>query len=155
MIGDCKPRYDRENGNGRLKNPTAACHKHSLNRRTSSREVQMDSATSGLIAVLTHPALKSHDAVIRVYDEAGNVIETREHVVRFPRVLSWAPSRPPQERQPPVTPSGNANGVASFQTAGCSRSDTPAKRKSCDRPTDWQEKSRTSFSAHWSLEIVS
>jgi len=26
---------------------------------------------------------RSHDAVIRVYDEAGNVIETHEHVREF------------------------------------------------------------------------
>jgi hypothetical protein len=26
---------------------------------------------------------RSHDAVIRVYDEAGNVIETREHAGGF------------------------------------------------------------------------
>jgi len=26
---------------------------------------------------------RSHDAVIRVYDEAGNVIETREHTGKF------------------------------------------------------------------------
>jgi len=26
---------------------------------------------------------RSHDAVIRVYDDAGNVIETREHVGDF------------------------------------------------------------------------
>jgi hypothetical protein len=26
---------------------------------------------------------RSHDAVIRVYDEAGNVIETREHKGEF------------------------------------------------------------------------
>jgi hypothetical protein len=26
---------------------------------------------------------RSHDAVIRVYDEAGNVIETPEHAVDF------------------------------------------------------------------------
>ncbi len=29
---------------------------------------------------------RSHDAVIRVYDEAGNVIETRERTRRFLRV---------------------------------------------------------------------
>jgi hypothetical protein len=26
---------------------------------------------------------RSHDAVIRVYDDAGNVIETHEHAVEF------------------------------------------------------------------------
>jgi hypothetical protein len=31
---------------------------------------------------------RSHDAVIRVYDEAGNVIETHEHKGRFQRVVS-------------------------------------------------------------------
>jgi len=32
---------------------------------------------------------RSHDAVIRVYDDAGNVIETHEHAGRFQRVLSF------------------------------------------------------------------
>jgi hypothetical protein len=27
--------------------------------------------------------MRSHDAVIRVYDEAGNVIETHEHIGEF------------------------------------------------------------------------
>jgi hypothetical protein len=31
---------------------------------------------------------RSHDAVIRVYDEAGNVIETHKHARRFQRVVS-------------------------------------------------------------------
>jgi hypothetical protein len=31
---------------------------------------------------------RSHDAVIRVYDEAGNVIETHEHAVSSLRVLT-------------------------------------------------------------------
>jgi hypothetical protein len=31
---------------------------------------------------------RSHDAVIRVYDEAGNVIETHEHKGRFQRAVS-------------------------------------------------------------------
>jgi hypothetical protein len=30
---------------------------------------------------------RSHDAVIRVYDEAGNVIETHEHAGEFKRVV--------------------------------------------------------------------
>jgi len=30
---------------------------------------------------------RSQNAVIRVFDEAGNVIETHEHAGRFPRVL--------------------------------------------------------------------
>jgi hypothetical protein len=30
-----------------------------------------------------HSPSRSHDAVIRVYDEAGNVIETHEHVGDF------------------------------------------------------------------------
>jgi hypothetical protein len=33
---------------------------------------------------------RSHHAVIRVYDEAGNVIETHEHTMRFQRVMSGA-----------------------------------------------------------------
>jgi hypothetical protein len=31
---------------------------------------------------------RSHDAVIRVYDEAGSVIETHEHKGRFQRMVS-------------------------------------------------------------------
>jgi hypothetical protein len=31
---------------------------------------------------------RSHDAVIRVYDAAGNVIETHEHKGRFQRVVT-------------------------------------------------------------------
>jgi hypothetical protein len=31
---------------------------------------------------------RSHDAVIRVYDAAGNVIETHEHTGRFQRAVS-------------------------------------------------------------------
>jgi hypothetical protein len=30
---------------------------------------------------------RSHHAVIRVYDETGNVIETHKHAGRFPRIL--------------------------------------------------------------------
>ncbi len=33
---------------------------------------------------------RSHDAVIRVYDEAGNVIETQDPHWRFQRVVKWA-----------------------------------------------------------------
>jgi hypothetical protein len=35
---------------------------------------------------------QSHDAVIRVYDEAGNVIERHEHAVDFKEWLGTAPS---------------------------------------------------------------
>jgi hypothetical protein len=39
------------------------------------------------MASLTQPAIKffsrSHDAVIRVYDEAGNVLETHEQTGEF------------------------------------------------------------------------
>ena len=34
---------------------------------------------------------RSHDAVIRVYDEAGNVIETHEHAGDFKEALSVVP----------------------------------------------------------------
>jgi hypothetical protein len=34
---------------------------------------------------------RSHRAVIRVYDDAGNVIETHEHKGRFQRVVSARP----------------------------------------------------------------
>jgi hypothetical protein len=33
---------------------------------------------------------RSHDAVIRVYDEAGNVIETHEHAGEFNVMLTYA-----------------------------------------------------------------
>ncbi len=33
---------------------------------------------------------RSHDAVIRVYDDAGNVIDTREHAGEFKEWLSFA-----------------------------------------------------------------
>jgi hypothetical protein len=42
---------------------------------------------------------RSHDAVIRVYDEAGNVIETHEHkggiqnAVDFTRITSYLPAK--------------------------------------------------------------
>ena len=32
---------------------------------------------------------RSHDAVIRVYDEAGNVIETHEHKGDFKEPMKW------------------------------------------------------------------
>ena len=35
---------------------------------------------------------RSHDVVIRVYDEAGNVIETHEHAGRVQRVVAWLTS---------------------------------------------------------------
>jgi flagellar hook assembly protein FlgD len=34
---------------------------------------------------------RSHHAVIRVYDEAGNVIETYEHAGEFQRVVRFPP----------------------------------------------------------------
>jgi len=39
---------------------------------------------------------RSHDAVIRVYDEAGNVIETHEHAANFkkPRLRAGSPGIP-------------------------------------------------------------
>jgi hypothetical protein len=39
-------------------------------------------AVSNAIGYAIHRS-RSHDAVIRVYDEAGNVIETREHAGEF------------------------------------------------------------------------
>ena len=40
------------------------------------------SAVANAIGYAEHSS-RSHDAVIRVYDESGNVIETHEHVGRF------------------------------------------------------------------------
>ena len=39
---------------------------------------------------------RSHDAVIRVYDAAGNVIETHEHAGEFQRAVSGAKQKPPR-----------------------------------------------------------
>ena len=47
-------------------------------------------ATSNAIGYAMHRS-RSHDAVIRVYDEAGNVIETHEHAGRFQRVVIGQP----------------------------------------------------------------
>ena len=41
-------------------------------------------AASNAIGYAMHRS-RSHDAVIRVYDPAGNVIETREYKVRLPK----------------------------------------------------------------------
>jgi hypothetical protein len=38
---------------------------------------------------------RSHDAVIRVYDETGNVIETHEHKGRFQRVVNADQNKKP------------------------------------------------------------
>jgi hypothetical protein len=38
---------------------------------------------------------RSHNAVIRVYDERGNVIETHEHKGRFQGVVSAEPDKKP------------------------------------------------------------
>jgi len=35
--------------------------------------------------------IRSHDAVIRVYDDSGNVIETHEHKSEFQRVVTDSP----------------------------------------------------------------
>ena len=43
-------------------------------------------AVANAIGYATH-YIRSHDAVIRVYDDAGNVIETHEHAGRFQRVV--------------------------------------------------------------------
>jgi hypothetical protein len=39
---------------------------------------------------------RSRDAVIRVYDEAGNVIETHEQKGRFQRTVKFCPLRLPE-----------------------------------------------------------
>ena len=38
---------------------------------------------------------RSHDAVIRVYDEARNVVETHEHKRRVQRVVTGRSKKPP------------------------------------------------------------
>jgi hypothetical protein len=38
---------------------------------------------------------RSHDAVIRVYDESGNVIETHEHAGEFKEVVSAERNKKP------------------------------------------------------------
>jgi hypothetical protein len=44
-------------------------------------------AVSNAIGHASFPA-RSHDAVIRVYDDAGNVIETHEHTGDFKELVS-------------------------------------------------------------------
>jgi hypothetical protein len=47
-------------------------------------------AVSNAIGYAEHRS-RSHDAVIRVYDDAGNVIETHEAHWRFKRVVNKKP----------------------------------------------------------------
>ena len=49
-------------------------------------------AVSNAIGYAKHRS-RSRDAVIRVYDEAGNVIETHEHKGDFKGVLKLRPTR--------------------------------------------------------------
>ena len=59
-------------------------------------------AVSNAIGYAKHLS-RSHDAVIRVYDEAGNVIETHEHKGRFQRVVARRNKKPqPKRLQPKV-----------------------------------------------------
>ena len=44
-------------------------------------------AASNAIGYTQHYS-RSHDAVIRVYDDAGNVIETHEYTGRFQRIVT-------------------------------------------------------------------
>jgi hypothetical protein len=48
-------------------------------------------AVSNAIGYAMHRG-RSHDAVIRVYDEGGNVIETHEHAGEFKKTRSASPS---------------------------------------------------------------
>ena len=50
----------------------------SASGRISTAKIQGANAISHAIGYAEHYS-RSHDAVIRVYDEAGNVIETHEH----------------------------------------------------------------------------
>ena len=51
-------------------------------RSHSVGSVGEPSATSNAIGYVQHYS-RSHDAVIRVYDDAGNVIKTHEHTGDF------------------------------------------------------------------------
>jgi hypothetical protein len=42
---------------------------------------------------------RSHDAVIRVYDDAGKVIQTHEHAGDFKRVVSVEQNKKPPHRE--------------------------------------------------------
>jgi hypothetical protein len=50
-------------------------------RRTAFQSPSVRRATRDQLREVLQP--RSHDAVIRVYDEAGNVIETHEHAGDF------------------------------------------------------------------------
>jgi hypothetical protein len=45
-------------------------------------------AISNAIGYAKHRS-RSHNAVLRVYDEAGNVVETHEYAGDFKRVVMW------------------------------------------------------------------
>jgi hypothetical protein len=47
-------------------------------------------ADSNAIGYAMHRS-RSHDALIRVYDAAGNLIETHEHAARFQRAVRGGP----------------------------------------------------------------
>ena len=50
----------------------------SASGRISTAKIQEPNAIENAIDYVEHCS-RSHDAIIRVYDEAGNVIETYEH----------------------------------------------------------------------------
>src|SRR5215831_1988523 len=81
--------------------PTARMHTYEIRPRKDKRGFDLISdalpfgrlwyagpnAVANAIGYARHYS-RSHDAVIRVYNDAGNVIETHEHAGRFQRALS-------------------------------------------------------------------
>jgi len=57
-------------------------HDTQTHRELVYRPLQSTNAVSNAIDYAMHSS-RSHDAVIRVYDDTGNVIETHEHKGRF------------------------------------------------------------------------
>jgi len=61
---------------------------------------------------------RSHDAVIGVYDEAGNVIETHEHAGRFQRVVALCLAR-------------HWDRATVSMASGCRASTAPSEHRPC------------------------
>ena len=56
---------------------------------------------------------RSHDAVIRVYDDAGNLIETHEHTDDFKATINYQLGRPYRK---PYTSAQCVRGAGDFST---------------------------------------
>ena len=95
---------------------------------------------------------RSHRAVIRVYDEAGNVIETHEHAGRVQRAVSEANKKPPRGEVAPHAPLRKELWLAINKVihdddipVGCSqdaiaRRNSDEKNTSCVKPDSQERK---------------